>query len=323
MQAFRRLPPLTSRRPCALTIGNFDGVHRGHQAILSRLVAEAATRGLPTCVLTFEPHPREYFASQGKGKAPARIQTLRDKLQALAGCGIDRVNIAHFNAGFAALSAEQFVDEVLIDGLQARYLLIGDDFRFGAGRRGDFMMLEQLAANRRFELQRMPTVTDGDTRISSSSVRQALADGDLQRAQQLLARPYTISGRVIHGRKLGRTFGYPTLNLRVPGDRPALSGVFAVKVHGLGGNPLPGVASLGTRPVVELHGRYLLEVHLFDFSESVYGRLISVEFVQKLRDEMNFPSLDALTEKIDDDARRARSILGLPGAGPGRITTAP
>ena len=317
MQAFRRLPPLSERLPCALTIGNFDGVHRGHQAILQRLQSEAAARSLPSCVLTFEPHPREHFAALGRGTTPSRIHTLRDKLEALAACGVDRVNIAHFNASFASLSAERFIDEVLIEGLQVRYLLIGDDFRFGAMRRGDFVMLEQHAAARGYVLQRMPTISDEAGRISSSTVREALAAGDLDRAARLLARPYTISGHVIHGRKLGRSLGFPTLNLRVPFDRPALSGVFAVRVHGIDTQPLPGVASLGTRPVVEFDGRFLLEVHLFDFGADLYGRLVRVEFIRKLRDERNFDSLDALTVQIDADAREARRVLarsdeGLP-----------
>lgn len=309
MQAFRRLPPLSQRLPCALTIGNFDGVHRGHQAILARLREQADLRELPACLLTFEPHPREYFASIGRGEAPERISSLRDKLDALARHGVDRVNIAHFNARFASLSAESFVDDILCAGLQVRYLLIGDDFRFGAGRRGDFAMLRQRATAAGFMLEQMPTVHDEHGRISSSSVRDALRAGELRRVASLLGRPYTLSGHVVHGRKLGRTLGFPTLNLRMPTDRPALSGVFAVRVSGLGPEPLDGVASLGRRPAVERDGRMLLEVHLFDFDRQVYGSLVHVEFVHKLRDEMDFASLDALTRQIGADAAQARAYL--------------
>jgi riboflavin kinase/FMN adenylyltransferase len=309
MQAYRRLPPRALRVPCALTIGNFDGVHLGHQAILARLREAASSRSLPTCVMTFEPHPREFFAAHGKGRAPARISTLRDKLDALALYGVDRVNICHFNANFANLSAEAFIDEILVDGLRVSFLLVGDDFRFGAGRRGDFDMLAEHARAKGFEIAAMPTVTDAHGRISSSSVRDALARGDLVRAEALLGRPYTIAGHVIHGRKLGRDLGFPTLNLRMPAAIPALTGIYAVRVRGLDDRPLDAVASLGTRPAVERDGHMLLEVHVFDFDAQVYGRLVHVDFIQKLRDEANFASLDALKNQIAADARAARTIL--------------
>lgn len=349
MEVFRRLPPPARRQPCALTIGNFDGVHLGHQAILARLRERAGQLGLPACVLTFEPHPRDYFAARAAAAAkdgarptagdanatasnaaasaaaapaspatgtpspaapvlaaPARIYTERDKLEALAACGADRVCIAHFNASLAALPAEQFIEQILIEGLQTRYLLVGDDFRFGARRRGDFAMLQAAATQYGFELARTETIMRDGVRVSSSAVRQALAAGDFERAQALLGGPYYISGRVIHGRKLGRTIGFPTLNLRIPFAHPAVSGVFVVRVHGLRDQPLPGVASLGTRPAVEANGRLLLEVHLFDFNENIYGRRIRVEFVHKLRDEAHFASLELLTAQIDRDAQAAR-----------------
>ncbi|MGE0807998.1 MAG: bifunctional riboflavin kinase/FAD synthetase [Burkholderiaceae bacterium] len=315
MEVFRRLPPPARRQPCALTIGNFDGVHLGHQAILARLRRRADELGLPACVLTFEPHPRDYFAARAAAApaagpaapvAPARIYTQRDKLEALAACGVDRVCIAHFNASLAALPAEQFIERILIDGLHARYLLVGDDFRFGAARRGDFAMLQAAAVQHGFELARTETILDDGVRVSSSAVRAALAAGDFARARQLLGGPYFISGRVIHGRKLGRTIGFPTLNLRIPFVRPAVSGIFVVRVHGVHAAPLPGVASLGTRPAVASDGRLLLEVHLFDFNENLYGRRIRVEFLHKLRDEADFPSLAALTAQIERDAQAAR-----------------
>ncbi len=309
MEVFRLLPPPDQRRPCALTIGNFDGVHRGHQAVLAALRQRADALGVPACVLTFEPHPREYFAALAgtPENAPARILTERDKLDALAEQGIDRVCIAHFNASLASLPAETFIDEILVEGMQVRHLLIGDDFRFGARRRGDFAMLQEAAARHGFGLERMDTVADQGVRISSSSVRAALGSGDFALARRLLGRPYFISGHVVQGRQLGRTLGFPTLNIRIPFARPAVQGVFVVQVHGVGERPWPAVASLGTRPAVERDGKLLLEVHLFDFSGDLYGRLLRVEFLELLREERGFDSLEALTAQIDRDAQDARA----------------
>jgi riboflavin kinase/FMN adenylyltransferase len=310
MQIFRQLPPESQRQPCALTIGNFDGVHRGHQAVLEQLQRRARTAGLPTCVLSFEPHPRAWFAAQGLApEAPARIQTNRDKLAALADQGIDRVCLARFDQGMAALSARAFFDDVIAGGLMARELLVGDDFRFGRGRTGDFEALNAWGNERGMRVSRLETVSHGGKRISSSLVRTALATGDFDQATRLLGRPYQISGHVLHGRKLGRTIGFPTLNLRVPFERPALSGIFVVQVRGLDERPLPGVASLGTRPAVESDGRLLLEVHVFDFSAQVYGRTVCVEFLQRLRDEAHYPTLELLTAQIQRDADQARAFF--------------
>lgn len=310
MHVFRRLPPAEQRVACALTIGNFDGVHLGHRALLARLRQRAAALGVPSCVLTFEPHPREYFAARNPAVgAPARILTLRNKLEALQAEGIDRVCVAHFNQRLASLPAEDFVERVIGAGLHCRHLLIGDDFRFGAGRAGDFALLERMAPGCGFALERMDTVTLDQARVSSSAVRDALAVGDFERAVQLLGRPYMISGHVIHGRKLGRNLGFPTLNLRIPYGRPALAGVFVVRVHGLAEGPLPGVASLGTRPAVEHGGRMLLEVHLFDFDATVYGRLVEVEFLERLRAEEKYDSLAALAAQIERDAQAARAYF--------------
>ncbi len=306
MDVFRRLPPADQRTDCALTIGNYDGVHRGHQAVLGRLVEQARRRGLASCVLTFEPHPREFFAARHGGEPPARILTERDKLDALAACGIDRVCIARFDQALAGLSPQAFIDEVIVEGLRTRFLLVGDDFRFGAKRAGDVHTLEAAAATRGFELEQLGSVLADGERISSSAVRAALAAGDFARARELLGRGYRISGHVVHGRKLGRNLGFPTLNLQIPFPRPALAGVFVVRVHGLGPEALPGVASLGTRPAVESDGRPLLEVHLLDFDRDVYGELVGVEFCSKLRDEANFDSLDALAAQIAADVREAR-----------------
>jgi riboflavin kinase/FMN adenylyltransferase len=311
MRVFRGLPNAESRRPCALTIGNFDGVHRGHRTLLEQLSAAAARLQVETAVMTFEPHPREYFAqiSGDESRAPLRIANLRDKLQSLADCGVDRVIVEHFNASFAAQPAERFIEEILVDGLHVKWLIVGDDFRFGAKRVGDLAMLQAAGKRLDFEVVTLPTVTHDATRISSSAVRAALIAGDFARTRELLGHPYAISGRVQHGRKLGRSIGFPTLNLKIAHKRPALSGIFVVQVHGLADRPLPAVASLGVRPTVEDNGRVLLEVHLFDFAADCYGKLIRVEFLKKLRDEEKYDNLDTLTEAIAADARAARAFF--------------
>lgn len=341
VRIFHGLPAESRRRDYALTIGNFDGVHRGHQQLLAQLRDAARVRGLPTMVCTFEPHPREYFAAlaqeqarsihgapaaAARASAPARIATLRDKIEALAACGADAVCVLRFDAQLAAMLADAFISDVLVHGLRARHLLIGDDFRFGARRAGDFALLCAAGSRYGFSVERMPTITDTPApqadavRVSSSSLREALAAGDMTRANALLGRPYAVSGRVLHGRKLGRKLGFPTLNQRLwrPGvhvlARPALAGVFAVRVHGLDRMPLPGVASLGTRPAVEQDGAWLLETHVFDFARDVYGACVRVEFAQKLRDEAHYDTLDALTAQIDRDACAARRVLSATGA---------
>ncbi|MFO0206953.1 MAG: bifunctional riboflavin kinase/FAD synthetase, partial [Betaproteobacteria bacterium] len=266
MQIFRGAPAPADRAATALTIGNFDGVHRGHQALLAQVVLTARARGLTPAVMTFAPHPRELFAP---ASAPPRIANLRDTVGALAGCGIERVFVQHFHHRFAALSPQRFISEVLVAGCRARWLAVGDDFRFGARRAGDIALLQASAAAAGFEVAQLRTVSEEGQRISSSLVRAALAAGDLVRVRQLLGRPYVISGRVLHGAKLGRTIGFPTLNLRMTQSwqqrRPAAHGIFAVRVRGLGPQPVLGVASLGLRPTVDDSGRWLLEVHLFDF----------------------------------------------------------
>jgi riboflavin kinase/FMN adenylyltransferase len=307
MEIIRGIPRAADRRPCALTVGNFDGVHRGHRALLARVVDAARSRDLVSAVMTFEPHPREFFTPDA---APARLSNLRDKACALRDAGVDRVLVQHFNRRFAQLSARDFVEQILIRGCDARWLLVGDDFRFGARRAGDNALLAEYAAQGAFEIQQMPTYADDGERISSTAVRAALAAGDLARAERLLGRPYVISGRVLHGRKLGRSIGFPTLNLRIAHAHPAVHGIFAVGVHGIASAPIPGVASIGRRPTVDDRGDWSLEVHLFDFTDDVYGRLISVEFIKKLRDERKYDTLDALSAAIRSDAAEARALLG-------------
>ncbi len=318
------------RRPgtagCAVTIGNFDGVHRGHQAMLALLTSEARHRGLPSCVMSFEPHPRDHFAEVARkaGKpasAPARIGTLRDKLCELQRCGVDDVVVLPFNADFAAMQAQAFVDEVLRDGLRAKYVLVGDDFNFGAKRAGNYAMLDSAGAAAGFDVARMLSYEVHGLRVSSSAVRDALARGDMAQAEALLGRPYSISGHVLHGRKLGRDLGFRTLNLRFAHAKPAASGIFVVRVHGLGSSgdaPLPGVASLGVRPTVEDAGRVLLEVHCLQWPERLglnggYGRLLRVELLHKLHDELKYASLEALQQGIARDTDDARAWFARAG----------
>ena len=296
----------------AITIGNFDGVHRGHQAMLALLNSEARHRGVPSCVMTFEPHPRDYFARlAGKPElAPARIATLRDKLSELERCGVQQAVVLRFDARFAAQSPQAFIDDVLVRGLRVRYLLVGDDFCFGAKRAGDYAMLDAAGEAQGFDVARMNSYEVHGLRVSSSAVRDALAAGDLGRTTALLGRPYAISGHVVHGRKLGRTLGFRTLNLRMPQARPAAMGIFVVQVHGLGPQPLPGVASLGVRPTVEDAGRVLLEVHCLEWpagldANGAYGRLVSVDLLHKLHDERKYASLDDLQAGIAQDTADA------------------
>ena len=341
---------------CALTIGNFDGVHRGHQAMLALLNSEAAHRGVESCVLTFEPHPRDYFAgAHNKPElAPARIGTLRDKLTELARCGVQQTVVLPFDARLAAQSPDAFIDEVLVRGLGARYVLVGDDFRFGRQRAGDYAMLDAAGQAKGFDVARMnsyevshphaphfvsslPPEGAGPAlgrpgggpglRVSSSAVRQALAAGDMEAAARLLGRPYTISGHVVHGRKLGRELGataegagdgFRTLNLRFAHWKPAASGIFAVLVHGLADGPLPGVANLGVRPSLDPNdvngGRVLLETHCLHWpaelgAEGAYGKIVRVELLHKLHDELKYDGLDALTAGIAKDCADARAYF--------------
>ncbi len=303
---------------CALTIGNFDGVHRGHQAMLALLRAEAQQRGVPSCVLTFEPHPRDYFAAlhQKPELAPARVGTLRDKLADLAHCGVDQAVVLKFDAQLAGQSPQTFIDSVLCKGLGARYVLVGDDFRFGAKRAGDYAMLDAAGDVAGFDVARMNSYEVHKLRVSSSAVREALLAGRMQDAARLLGKPYCISGHVVHGRKLGRTLGFKTLNLRFAHWKPAASGIFAVLVHGLADVPLQGVANLGVRPSIDPTdvngGRVLLETYCLDWPEALgpegaYGKIIRVELLHKLHDELKYDGLEALTQGINQDCDDARA----------------
>jgi len=293
------LQPTRSR--CALTIGNFDGVHRGHRALIERVTAKARELSVPSCVLTFEPHPREFFAGP---RAPARLTRLRDKLELLAAAGVERTHIARFDARFAALPAGRFVDEVLKKWLGVRWLLVGRDFRFGARRAGDFSTLQ----NRGFEVEAMPDVQFENNRVSSSAIRAALTAGDFTLAQRLLGHPYTLSGRVAHGAMLGRELGFPTANIVLRHPSP-LSGIYVVDAGERG----PGVASVGRRPTVNPVEVPLLEVHLFGETRELYGEHLKVRFLKKLRDERKFDGLPALRDAIARDAAQAREYFATHG----------
>jgi riboflavin kinase/FMN adenylyltransferase len=319
-------------RASAVTIGNFDGVHRGHQAMLALLNSEASHRGVASCVLTFEPHPRDYFAAVHRKPelAPARIATLRDKLTELARCGVDQCVILKFDARLSGQAPEAFIEDVLVRGLGAKYVLVGDDFRFGARRAGDYAMLDSAGSRRGFDVARMNSYEVHGLRVSSSAVRDALGRGDMAGAAQLLGRPYSISGHVVHGRKLGRELGFKTLNLRFSHWKPAASGIFAVQVHGLADEPLEGVANLGVRPSLDPAdvngGRVLLETHCLQWpaglgAEGAYGKIIRVDLLHKLHDELRYDGLDALKAGIARDCDAARAFFASTHAETRRQTT--
>ncbi|ROT46305.1 bifunctional riboflavin kinase/FAD synthetase [Pusillimonas sp. NJUB218] len=316
LKIYRSLPRHDSHSPSAVSIGNFDGVHRGHQTILARVAHVAQERDLTPTVMTFYPHPRVYFARTGNRPElmPTQISSLRDKVWGIQRLHIRQLALMRFNQKLAELSAEDFIRYTLVDGLNTRWLLVGEDFRFGRKRTGDLDMLRKAGREYGFEVDIITDVVDEHGhRISSSEVRTALAVGNLARAEHLLGHPYRISGHVVHGKKLGRTLGYPTLNVNVPQLCAARSGIYIVRAHGLAEQPLNGVASLGVRPTVDNNGRVLLEVHLLDCRVDAYGKLTRIEFLKFLRDEETFPDLPTMTAAIDNDAQRARDYFALHG----------
>jgi len=301
MQILRHFPE-HSDVPCALAIGNFDGVHIGHQAILKRLTETARSLGIMSCVLTFEPHPREFFTPE---KAPIRLASMREKLELFAECGVERTIVCQFDAQFASMGVQEFIENVLRISLDTRIILVGEDFRFGAKRAGS---IEDLR-NAGYRVESLPEVQVNGVRVSSTAVRDALASGDLAQAKTLLGRDYSISGHVVHGDKVGRQLGYPTANVQMHHDKPPLTGIYAVKLGGLENKDLPGVASLGFRPTVKNNGKPTLEVHLFDFEGDLYGRHVQVKFLQKIRDEEKFPDLETLKRQIALDEQAARQYF--------------
>jgi riboflavin kinase/FMN adenylyltransferase len=296
MQVFRHFPK-KHHTPLALAIGNFDGLHLGHQALLAKLIKAAKQKGLRPAVMTFEPHPREFFTPQN---APARLSSMREKLEYFAEAGVEDVFVCRFNQTFSAISAQDFMQKVLRGSLNANTILVGEDFRFGAKRKGtvqDFVQAE-------FDLIHFPQVSIEGVRVSSTLVRNALNDGNLKKAYTLLNRPYSISGKVVHGAKRGRQLGYPTANVHMRHERPALTGVYAVKLDALN-----GVANLGVRPTIAGVPKLMLEVYVFDFDGDLYGQHVQVQFFHKVRDEMKFESLDALKAQIGQDVQSAKSFF--------------
>jgi riboflavin kinase/FMN adenylyltransferase len=297
-------------RGCVATIGNFDGVHLGHRAVFGRLLERGDLLGLPATVITFEPQPMELFAPDA---APARLTRLREKVSAIADAGIGRIMLLEFGPRMASMRARDFVRRLLVDGLGVRFLLVGDDFRFGHNREGDFGLLNAMGAEHGFAVEDLLTITHGEERISSTRIREALARGDLDQARHMLGRPYDICGRVVHGDKRGRIIGFPTANINLHRRVSPLRGVYAVRVQGLGSEPWPGVANIGLRPTVE-GTEYRLEVHLFDFDGDIYGAHLRIEPVLRLRDEQRFESFEALKVQIGRDAAAARRYLAVPEA---------
>tara|TARA_Y100001936_G_scaffold254126_1_gene325338 strand:+ start:9116 stop:10054 length:939 start_codon:yes stop_codon:yes gene_type:complete len=306
MHVFRGVPTL-AKDPTALTIGNFDGVHLGHQAMIIRLNEAATQLNLISCVIIFEPHPREFFV---KSNAPVRLTSLREKLELMEELNIEHVHVCHFNAAFASIRAEDFIVRVLKQGFAARWVLVGDDFRFGTNRRGDCMMLRSLSNKNGFKVEEMKSYTLGGLRVSSTAIREALSIGDLEAAKYFLGRPYSISGRVIEGDKLGRNIGFPTANIQLRRNRPPISGIFVVKVYGTNETypqiEVHGVASLGVRPTIYQNGKPVLEVHLFDFDKEIYGCYLRVVFLKKIRDEEKYSDLGMLIKQIGYDVEKAK-----------------
>ena len=300
IRGIQNLRPL--HHGCVATIGNFDGVHLGHQAVIGQLAEKGSELNLPTLVMVFEPQPLEVFKGD---QAPARLTRFREKLRALARFAVDRLLCIRFSDSFAQMSAESFIQDILVQGLGVKYLVVGDDFRFGAGRKGDFEMLQRAGEEYGFEVANLHSFRIGGERVSSTLIRQALAAGNMENAEKLLGRPYRMCGRVAHGDKIGRTLGIPTANIYLHRKVSPVQGIYVVEVFGLKGEPLQGVASVGNRPTVG-GTKPLLEVYIFDFNDDIYGKYLNVDFLHKIRDEKKFESLDELKKWIEDDIVKAR-----------------
>ncbi|MDM8565020.1 bifunctional riboflavin kinase/FAD synthetase [Candidatus Halobeggiatoa sp. HSG11] len=306
MEFIRSISQLnSSHQGCVATIGNFDGVHLGHQAVLQQLEAKAKQLQLPMIVVIFEPQPQEFFAAN---VAPARLTRLREKLLAMHRYGVEKVLCIHFDSRFAALSTEEFIQQLLVKNLQVKHIVIGDDFHFGQGRQGNFATLQQAGKLYNFTVEKQNTFVIDDERVSSTRIRQALEQNDMQQATKLLGRPYTFCGRIGYGQQRGRTIGFPTANIFLHRHVSPLLGVFAVFLHGITDHALAGVANLGTRPTIG-GDQLLLEVHILDFDEQIYGHYVEVEFVSKLRSEQRFASFEILRQQIEIDVQSARALF--------------
>ncbi|MFK8051202.1 MAG: bifunctional riboflavin kinase/FAD synthetase [Halioglobus sp.] len=309
MELIRGLHNLRPRhRGCVATIGAFDGVHLGHQSVIAALLDKAAELRLPSVVIVFEPLPREYFSPH---KAPARLMSFREKFRALEALGVDRILRIRFTERLQTMSAQEFIEDIFVTGLGSKYVVLGDDFRFGNDREGDLKLMQEQGQRFGFEAVPTETYTFSDERVSSTRIRNALEEAKFSEAEKLLGRPYTISGKVVYGRQLGRTLGSPTANLELHRLRAPLAGVYAVTVTGAELEDAPGVANIGVRPTVNDSIKANLEVHLLDFAGNLYGRTIEVTFCTKLRDEMKFASVDELQKHIQKDIEQARAWFGL------------
>lgn len=305
IRGFHNLSP--SALGCVATIGNFDGVHLGHQAVLSQLALKGDMLGLPATVITFEPQPTEFFLPE---KAPPRLSRFREKVEALRSYSIEQLCVLRFNKVLAEMSANDFIQKLLVEGLNVRYLVVGDDFKFGKDRKGDFALLKKMGDEHDFQVVNMHTFAIAETRVSSTRIRQALTAGDLMLAQTLLGHPYKMSGRVAHGDKRGRTLGYPTANIHLHRGKVPLTGVYAIRLYGLEDEPIEGIANVGVRPTIG-EGNTLLEVHLFDFNKDIYGENVQVYFLHKVRDEKKFDGLPALVAQIERDCQSAKHYFDI------------
>ncbi|MFK8021205.1 MAG: bifunctional riboflavin kinase/FAD synthetase [Pseudomonadales bacterium] len=295
-------------KPCALTIGAFDGVHLGHQRVLRGLIEKARELQLPSTIIVLEPLPREYFAP---AEAPPRLMSFREKFMALREVGLDRVLRVRFTQALSEVTARDFIEDIFVGKLGVRYMVVGDDLRFGHDREGDFGLLRELGERHNFQVEDSSTFAIGGERVSSTRIRQALLDDNFELAEQLLGKPYQISGKVIYGKQAGRTLGAPTANIEMHRYRSALAGVYAVQVEGIDGAVLPGVANVGTRPTMGDLVKAILEVHLLGFKGNLYGKTLHVRFLKRLRDERKFPSIDELKIQIHKDIDQAHDFFGL------------
>ncbi|AGF46788.1 riboflavin kinase/FMN adenylyltransferase [Candidatus Kinetoplastibacterium desouzaii TCC079E] len=304
------------KQSCALTIGNFDGVHIGHQKILTKLVEEATARRITPSVLTFHPHSREFFQKNNNllQNLPTRIYKTRDKIENISKYSIDQIFISKFNSEISQITANTFIEEFLVRNLNVKYLLIGENFQFGYKRQGNLETLQKASLKYNFEVQTIKRVIDNhNNRISSSQIREALKLSNITLANSLLGRNFGITGHVIHGNKIGRKLGYPTMNISVPQNYALSKGVYLVYVYGLENKKIPGVASLGTRETLEKNGILLLEISLIDVNITAYGKLIHIEFIKKLRNEEKFPDIESLIHAISTDIKNARSYFNTHG----------
>jgi riboflavin kinase / FMN adenylyltransferase len=307
MRLIRGIPRSQAfKNGCVLTIGNFDGVHLGHKAVIDKLAERGKSLSLPVVILIFEPQPLEYFL---RDKAPPRLTRLREKVTQFAKLPVDDLVIVRFNKQLADYDAEQFIDEILVERLNIKHLVVGDDFRFGKARHGDFALLKEQGEVRGFKVEDTGSLLINDQRISSTLIRNALSKGDLEQAEAMLGHRYSMCGRVIHGDKRGRTIGYPTANIRMARKNLPISGVFAVTMTGIDGLEIEGIANVGVRPTVDGSNKVILETHLFDFDRDIYGNKVTVHFKQKIRAERRFQTVDELKEQIVADVVEAKNIF--------------